>query len=165
MFQVVIPSRMAVNIDVIFRRQGDSLGRSEYASRNMDTMHRNTRTATVSAGRKSIHQWFASKPGKRSSPKRFNNEKLPRNSANPRLTGSNKSRCFVRLCMVSRLSFFSVCANYRSLLSDYQLTTTQASATITGGCFYLYHRNSAIVFFSCVEKEVNPVSCESYHAN
>ena len=138
-FQVVITSRTAVNIDVIFRRQADSFGWSEYASRNMDTMHRNTRTATGSAGRKSIYQWLASKPGKRISPNRFNNENPPRNSANPRLTGSNSSNRFVRLCVGLRQSF-SEWANYCSLLSDYQLTTKHGSFTITGGHFYHYNR-------------------------
>ena len=146
---------MAVNVDVVLRLQGVIFGRSEYASRNIDTMHRYTCTATVSAGRKSIHQWLASNPGKRNSPNRFNNEKPPRNSASPRLTGNSNFRRFARLRVGLRQSFCSVWANYCSLLSGSQLTTAQASVTITGGRTYHYNRNSTIVFFRWVEKEGN----------
>jgi hypothetical protein len=96
---------------------------------------------------------LASNPGKRSSPKRFSNEKPPRNIANAQLTGRNNSKRFARLRVGLGQSICSVWANYCSLLSDYQLTTKQGSITITGGRFYHYNRNSTIVFFRWIEKE------------
>ena len=90
---MVTKSRLARKAYVNIRRSPESTGRIEYAMKKKAAAAKNISAAGAWIGLRSIHQWFASKPGLSRSPKTFSSENEPRKNASPRATAGKNHEC------------------------------------------------------------------------